>query len=156
MNNYIDYYNYLNNLNQNAMNTSNKIPKMGSNQSVNMNNLGYDTDPYTGFMKGNMFSNLYEPYKNYQVQEINPTNEREYALLMVQMYGFAVHDLGLYLDVNPNDTNAINLRSEYVKLYKQVLAEYESKYGALGLSSNMLDVTPWAWDSKKWPWEGNR
>lgn len=156
MNNYIDYYNYLNNLNQNAMNTSNKIPKMGSNQSVNMNNLGYDTDPYTGFMKGNMFSNLYEPYKNYQVQEINPTNEREYALLMVQMYGFAAHDLGLYLDVNPNDTNAINLRSEYVNLYKQALAEYESKYGALGLSSNMLDVTPWAWDSKKWPWEGNR
>lgn len=156
MNNYIDYYNYLNNLNQNAMNTSNKMPKVGSNQSVNMNNLGYDTDPYTGFMKGNMFSNLYEPYKNYQIQEINPTNEREYALLMIQMYGFAAHDLGLYLDVNPNDTNAINLRSEYVKLYKQALAEYESKYGALGLSSNMLDVTPWAWDSKKWPWEGNR
>lgn len=156
MNNYIDYYNYLNNLNQNAMNTPNKMTKMGSNQSVNMNNLGYDTDPYTGFMKGNMFSNLYEPYKNYQVQEINPTNEKEYALLMVQMYGFAAHDLGLYLDVNPNDTNAINLRSEYVNLYKQALAEYESKYGALGLSSNMLDVTPWAWDSKKWPWEGNR
>ena len=59
MNNYIDYYHYLNNLNQNAMNTPNKMPKMGSNKSVNMNNLGYDTDPYTGFMKGNMFSNLY-------------------------------------------------------------------------------------------------
>lgn len=156
MNNYIEYYNYLNNLNQNTINPNNKMANMNSISSNNMNNLGYDIDPYNGFMRGNMFNSLYDPYKNYQIQEINPTNEREYALLMVQMYGFAAHDLGLYLDVNPNDANAINLRNEYIKLYKQALAEYEHRYGSLDLSSNMLEATPWAWDSEKWPWEGNR
>lgn len=153
MNNYIDYNNYLNSLNQNEIDFSMQMSKTNPIKSTNKKDLGYDIDPYQGFMIGNMFRNLYEPYKNYRPQELKPTNEQEHALLLAQMYGFAAHDLGLYLDVNPNDTNAINLRSEYVKLYNQALAEYESRYGALSLKSNMLDTSPWAWITKKWPWE---
>ena len=142
MNNYVDYYNYMNNINQNR----------NSNQSK----LGYDTEAYLGFIRGNMFSNLYDPYQNYQIQELNPNNEQEYLLLLVQMYGFATHDLGLYLDVNPNDGKAIDLRNNYINLYNQSLANYESKYGPLTLNSQGLDTKPWAWNTKKWPWEGNR
>lgn len=142
MNNYVDYYNYMNNINQ--------------NRNSNQMKLGYDTEAYLGFIRGNMFSNLYEPYQNYQIQELNPNNEQEYLLLLVQMYGFAAHDLGLYLDVNPNDGKAIDLRNNYINLYNQSLANYESKYGPLTLNSQGLDTKPWAWNTKKWPWEGNR
>ena len=142
MNNYVDYYNYMNNINQ--------------NRNSNQMKLGYDTEAYLGFIRGNMFSNLYEPYQNYQIQELNPNNEQEYLLLLVQMYGFAAHDLGLYLDVNPNDGKAIDLRNNYINLYNQSLANYESKYGPLTLNSQGLDTKPWAWNTKKWPWEGNK
>lgn len=142
MNNYVDYYNYMNNINQ--------------NRNSNQRKLGYDTEAYLGFIRGNMFSNLYDPYQNYQIQELNPNNEQEYLLLLVQMYGFAAHDLGLYLDVNPNDGKAIDLRNNYINLYNQSLANYESKYGSLTLNSQGLDTKPWAWNTKKWPWEGNR
>lgn len=142
MNNYVDYYNYMNNINQ--------------NRNFNQSKLGYDTEAYLGFIRGNMFSNLYDPYQNYQIQELNPNNEQEYLLLLVQMYGFAAHDLGLYLDVNPNDGKAIDLRNNYINLYNQSLANYESKYGPLTLNSQGLDTKPWAWNTKKWPWEGNR
>lgn len=142
MDNYVDYYNYMNNINQ--------------NRNSNQMKLGYDTEAYLGFIRGNMFSNLYEPYQNYQIQELNPNNEQEYLLLLVQMYGFAAHDLGLYLDVNPNDGKAIDLRNNYINLYNQSLANYESKYGPLTLNSQGLDTKPWAWNTKKWPWEGNR
>lgn len=142
MNNYVDYYNYMNNINQ--------------NRNSNQRKLGYDTEAYLGFIRGNMFSNLYDPYQNYQIQELNPNNEQEYLLLLVQMYGFAAHDLGLYLDVNSNDGKAIDLRNNYINLYNQSLANYESKYGPLTLNSQGLDTKPWAWNTKKWPWEGNR
>ena len=97
MNNYIDYYNLMNSLNQ----------QNGNSSSYNNGNLGYDLDPYVGFTRGNMFNGLYDSYMNYKPYEINPQNEKQYLLLIVQMYGFAAHDLGLYLDVFPNDSNAI-------------------------------------------------
>ena len=162
MNNYADYYNYINNLNPNMNKNmmSNMKNKMNNtpNQINNMKqkDFGYDTDPYTGFIRGNMFSGLYDPYKNYKPQELNPANEKESALFLVQMYDFAAHDLSLYLDTNPNDANAINLRNKYINMYKQALAEYESRYGALTQDSQMLETKPWAWNTKKWPWEGTR
>ena len=96
------------------------------------------------------------PYKDYKVAQINPKNEEEYLMLMIQIYDFCAHELTLYLDVNPNDQEAIRLRTEYINLAKQALNEYESQYKALNLTSSNLATIPLAWDTKKWPWEGNK
>ena len=74
----------------------------------------------------------------------------------MQIYEFAAHDLGLYLDINPTDRNAISLRSKYIDMYNQALSQYESTYGPITQNSKMLDTMPWAWDTKKWPWEGTK
>lgn len=140
MNNYDEYYKYLNDIKY---------------QQKNVNNSIIEQDPYEAFIKGNLFNNLYDQYKNYQPAKLNPKDEQEYALLMVQIYDFCAHELTLYLDVNPNDQEAIRLRTEYTNLAKQALNEYESQYKALNLSSSNLAAIPWAWDTKKWPWEGN-
>ena len=162
MNDYMDYYNYINNPNQmpnaNQMMQYNQVPANGnsslnSNSSNKMNGLA---EPYTGFTRGNMFDSLYYEYKNYRPQELNPQNDKEYAELLMQMYGFAAHDLGLYLDVNPNDTDVIRKRAEYINMYNEALAQYENNYGPITQKSRMLETTPWAWDTKKWPWEGTR
>lgn len=142
MNNYNDYYNYVNNFN--------------GMQTKNNNSVSYDAEPYKAFIRGNLFNNLYESYKNYNTDELNPTNQQDYSLLLVQIYDFVAHELALYLDVNPTDNNAIKLRNDYISMYKEALAQYESTFGPLDLGSQMLDASPWAWDSKIWPWEGNK
>ncbi len=151
MNNYNDYYNYLNGYMRSSINGS-----VSGNSYDDKGYYGFDIEPYVGFMRGNMFDGLYSSYRNYRPYEVNPSNEMEYALFLIQMYGFSAHDLNLYLDVYPNDSSAIALRSKYVKLYNQALMDYESKYGPLDLNSDYLSSSPWAWDSKNWPWEGNK
>ena len=66
-----DYYNYLNGLSDmnymtkpNSMigdlNYQSLMPNMGKDQ------IGSVLDSYEGFKRGNMFSNLYDPYRNYK------------------------------------------------------------------------------------------
>lgn len=118
--------------------------------------MNYNNDAYKGFVKGNFFDDSYIPYKNYRVQNIVPSNDKDYLLLLIQTYSFASNDLTLYLDTHPDDNNAIALRSDYVNLYNQALNEYEKKYGALNLGSSQLDGYPWKWDVNNWPWEGDK
>ena len=142
MNNYNQYYDFVNKLDK---------------QSSTMNKkFDFDSEPYRAFIRGNTFTNLYDQYKNYKPKELNPSNEKEYLLLLVQIYGFAAHDLGLYLDVNPRDSKALRLRANYINMYNQAVAEYESKYGPLSLDSDMSSANEWIWDDNNWPWEVQR
>lgn len=144
MNNYFDYFNYAHGLMNQNQNNYNMINEQDD----------YNIDPYVGFIRGNLFDNTYVPYKNYNPARLSPKNEQENDLLLVQIYGFAAHELTLYLDTHPNDNKAIKLRSKYMNLYKQALEQYENKYGPINLSSSLLDETPWGWNTEYWPWEG--
>ncbi len=148
MNDYLDYYNYMNSLNE--------LQKQNYNQFQKDPPKNILEEPYTGFTRGNMYLGLYNEYKNYKPQEINPQNNKTYLELLMQMYCFAAHDLSLYLDINPNDTNIIKQRAEYIRMYNEILTQYESNYGPITKDSLLLEVTPWAWDTKKWPWEGKQ
>ena len=118
----------------------------------NVDKYALEKDAYTAFVKGNSFKNLYDEYKNYKPFQINPQNEKEYSLLLIQIYGFAAHDLGLFLDINPTNESAVKLREKYVNLCNQAVMNYEQKYGPLSLNSEMLRTIPWLWD-KNFPWE---
>lgn len=120
-----------------------------------MNNVN-QFDPYTGLVCGNLFNNLYEPYKNYKEYELDAIDEKSYLMLTIQAYGFAALDLNLYLDIYSNDENLIKLRDSYIKLYNQAVKEYESKYEILNLDSTLLNNKPWGWNKNPWPWEGSK
>ena len=62
-----------------------------------------------GFLRGNMFKDEYMPYKNYSYISISPKSEREAELFNVMQYEFAINDLNLYLDLNPNNEYALNI-----------------------------------------------
>lgn len=113
------------------------------------------TGLYTGFMKGNMFSNLYSQYRDYQPTMINPNNEKEQYLLDLNQVQFAMHDINLYLDNYPNDTMMLKEFNKNRELYLQLLEEYENRYGAINISSNVLNNSPWEWNNEPWPWEGS-
>lgn len=111
--------------------------------------------PITGFQKGNMFKNLYDPYKNYDYGKLKPKNEKEERLYDILKLKFALTDLDLYLDIYPNNEAYINIYNKYLTEEKKLSEEYEKKYGPLTLDDENLK-NKWEWIEAPWPWEGNK
>lgn len=162
MNNLNDYYNYLNNYNDmnfmtnpNAMMNDMNYQTMFPNNFIvpNSNNNNNDIlDSQMGFKRGNLFNSLYDEYKNYKPQELKVNNERDDLILQIDENRFAMIELGLYLDLYPNDINALNIFNSYLKRKNDLINLYESKYGPLSLDS-MFQTNNWLWDNSPWPWE---
>ena len=153
--NFNDYYNYINGYSDmNYMPNSNKIiedlnyQSLIPNSSQNSNILNSEE----GFKRGNMFNNLYDEYKNYKPRKLTANSEREDMLMQIQEFNFALTDLGLYLDVNPKDTSALNLFNKYLNNKKELVSAYEEKYGPLTIDSD-VQKNNWLWNNSPWPWE---
>ena len=126
------------------------------NVYLNRNTVPALYNPEEGYNKANMFTNLYNQYKNYQPKKVTAKNEKEDMLLKLNRVSFAAHDLNLYLDVYPNDDSIITLFNDYRKEANKLIMEYENKYGPLNISSNSIDdKTPFVWENEMWPWEGS-
>ena len=112
MNNYNDYYGYMN-----YMAGSNDMPNYGmSNLGMNYQDFGnFDNnnfannfmmptlnnellEPKEALEKGNMFKNLYVPYKNYKPMKLVAKTEREKLLNEIRSYAFAMKELNLYFE----------------------------------------------------------
>ena len=139
-----NYYNFRNQIVSNDFNSN--------YYSENANNL---FDPYQGFIRGNLYKNLFDPYKIQDPYEIRPMNEQAELLTYIDALCFACIDLNLFLDVYPDNKEIINLYNKYNNKKKDLKRQYEEKFGPLLLSSESLNNYPWAWNDKPWPWEKN-
>ena len=141
MNNRVELDNYQD------MNILNEMELININKPNN--NL---TGPYEGYIKGNLFKGLYNQYKNYKPAKLIPTNEQAELLLNINQVDFAIHDIRLYLDNNPNDKEMINLFNKYQIQLKKAIDDYEDKFGPVSIESlskeNIFD-----WVAYSWPWE---
>ena len=123
------------------------IPDVDFSRTVNI------LSPMEGFLRGNMFQDEYEPYKNFTCFKLNPKDEKERLLYQVIAYSFAINDLNLYLDLHPDNKEVLSLFKKYVREAKELSEEYVKKYGPLevtevmGNKFNWID-SPWPWDSK--------
>ncbi len=109
--------------------------------------------PYEGYLKGNLFKNLYEEYGNYKPNNIKINNEKEESLFNLNQICFALHEINLYLDVFPNDREALNIFSNYEKMYNSMLSSYQEKYGPINVNSVNGNDIPFSWVSGAFPWE---
>jgi hypothetical protein len=109
--------------------------------------------PKEGFEKGNLFSSIYSPYKNYKPATLKATTEQESLLYELSAYSFAAHELNLYLDINPKDQSLIKLFNDYRTKANTLIAEYEKKYGPLNISSANSSNNTFTWEQSSWPWE---
>ena len=157
-----DYYNYLNGFtDMNYMTNPNNMigdlnyQSLMPNMQTQSNEMSSVLDSYEGFKRGNMFGNLYDPYRNYKPQELKAGSEREDMLMQLQELKFAMIELGLYLDLNDKDRNALNLFNEYQRKEKELCKMFENKYGPLTFDSMEYKNT-WTWDNGPWPWEVQR
>ena len=133
MNNY-NYYDYLYRNNMNSQNLYN---------------------PQEGFLKGNMFSNLYSEYKSYKPQKLVFKNEQEKMLYELDSISFAAHELNLYLDLHKDDQSMVTLFNDYRRKLEELTKSYEEKYGPLTVNSNVMEDKASSWVNTPWPWEGS-
>ena len=122
--------------------------------NMNMNNQNL-FNPTEGFIKGNMFTNLYSEYKNYKPQMLNPKNEQERMLYELDSISFAAHELNLYLDMHPEDQSMVTLFNDYRRKLEELTKNYESMYGPLTVNSNEMENKTFSWVNTTWPWEGS-
>ena len=162
MNNYPNFKNYNMYTNSNMINDMNMYNKSNTSfntqyknqKKMNMTNTSNNLyDPYNGLIRGNMFKNLYDPYKSGEPYEIKPMNPQAELLTNIDALSFAMVDLGLLLDVNPNNQEALSLFNQYREQKENLTKEYESKFGPITLDSDSLNSYPWAWDDMPWPWD---
>ena len=117
------------------------------NDNLSMNNTL--TSIREGFNRGNMFDNLFWPYKF--IADVRPTDRRSKLLLDIQMTCFAAHEMNLYLDLFPSDVQAIGLYNQYKDEADRLTNEYEREYGRICLDIN--EGYTWEWVKSPWPWE---
>lgn len=151
MKDFNDYYNYLINGNE-FQNENFKFDNMAFANTFMRDNLNL-YEPYEGFIKGNLFKNLYNEYKNYKPMTLRPTSEKNALMLEIQKYKFALNDLNLYLDVNPNNKEAINIYNNYVVELDKLTKYYENLYGPISLNNNLIKTSNFNWINCPWPWE---
>ena len=109
------------------------------------------TNENEGFLKGNIEKNTYKPYKNYMPGNITINNECDRLLSEIQMYGFYLTDLGLYLDMHPTDMVALKLFNDTREKYYKKIMEFEKKYYPLtAFHSNKTNT--YEWIEGKFPW----
>lgn len=108
-------------------------------------------EPYQGFIRGNMFPSLFDQYG--RIYDVKPMNEQAELLTYMDIFDFALIDIGLYLDVHPENQKMIELYNSFLQEKKSILKKYEENYGALTMDSSALNVAPWSWDNNPWPWE---
>ena len=154
--NFNDYYNYLNGYDDmNFMPNTNQMINDMNYQSLMPSNISNNNDILNseeGFKRGNMFENLYDPYKNYKPNKLTASSEREDMLMQIQEYSFALIDIGLLLDTNPDNKDALKLFNEYLRKKKELVNKFEEKYGPLTFDSDN-QKNNWLWDNSPWPWE---
>lgn len=117
----------------------------------NTNNLNVYS-PQEGFLRGNMFKELYTPYKNLTYLNINPKSDREAFLYNVMEYSFAINDLNLYLDTHPNDKEALSYLEYLINEEDKYKKEYLNKYGPLDICDT--EGNTYNWIENPWPWDG--
>ncbi len=101
-----------------------------------------------GLVRGTMYPGLDLPF-------MGMTNNRELPvtpLSELQVLGFALHDLALYLDTHRDDKEALDVYRSYQKIYHKGMMEYNEQYGPMnhGMPSNSKEYD---WLNDPWPWE---
>lgn len=139
----------------------NYMPNMQGGNNLNFNKCNYNQDttpnniydPYAGFIRGNMFPDLYNQYDMNEPLEVEPMNEQAQLLTYYDALCFAALDMNLYLDNYPNNRQMIDLFNQYRVEADRVKKQYENTYGPLFTNSEANASYPWAWNQSPWPWE---
>lgn len=101
-----------------------------------------------GLIRGTLFPCLDLPF----LGMVNETEFSDSALHELQALGFALQELGLYLDTHGEDEEAAELYRQYAELYKNGTEQYQSRCAALRQTASVKNGK-YTWINAPWPWE---
>lgn len=105
-------------------------------------------EPRKALIRGTLFSGLDLPFKGM----VNNTEKSVTPMTELQVIGFAIQELALYLDTHSQDKDAFALYQMLQKAYQEAKQEYEDRCGPLThLNRSQQDEYKWLQDP--WPWE---
>ncbi len=81
--------------------------------------------------------------------DIKNMSRRE-MIMKIRELDFSIIELGLYLDVHPDDEKALCLHKDYCKMVKDLKDKYQKMYGPLTI---FYPCNKWRWLENPWPWE---
>ncbi len=102
----------------------------------------------TGLIRGTLFPCLDLPF----LGMVNTEEKSDTLMHQLQALGFAVQELGLYLDTHGQDEEAAELFRQYSELYESGMAKYQSQAGPLFQKQAVQDGV-YTWNHSPWPWE---
>ena len=108
-------------------------------------------DQYTarmGLVRGTLFPCLDLPF----LGMVNTDEQPETTMRQLQALGFAVQELGLYLDTHGDDAEAAELFRRYAALYEQGIQQAAEDCGPLFQKQAVQDGV-YTWSQGPWPWE---
>ena len=111
-------------------------------------------DPAMGLSLGNMYKDEYKPYKNLKQVKLMATSEHDKMLLKIQELDFALNDLQLKLDVDPDNRDLYELFKTYALELKKLCEEYAKRYQPLELIKDTNGS--YTWYKNPWPWDGGK
>ncbi|HEY5583557.1 MAG TPA: spore coat protein CotJB [Ruminiclostridium sp.] len=80
-------------------------------------------------------------------------SEREMLMWKMQASDFAMEEVGLFLDVHPNDPTALSYFKQYREMKKQAESDFTRKYGPVTIDNYDNNLPTWGWIENPWPWE---
>ena len=78
--------------------------------------------------------------------------ERDNLIRQIMQCRFALVEANLYLDIYPNDKNALDYFRKHNARLHELTAEFEEKYGPVSARGANTD-DGWNWADTPWPWE---
>ena len=78
--------------------------------------------------------------------------ERDALLREITIVDFMALDLHLFLNTNPNDSNALEMYNDCITRSNELHKEYEAEYGSL-TAYRSYGQPGWTWIKEPWPWE---
>ena len=99
-------------------------------------------------VRGTLYPGLDLPFKgmvNKSEKPVTPGTE-------LQVLGFAIQELSLYLDTHPNDREALRIYRKYQQMYNAAKDHYTTKCRPLNHMS-YIDDGEYTWLCDPWPWE---
>lgn len=101
-----------------------------------------------GFIRGTMYPGLDLPF-------MGMVNNREFPITPMselQVLGFALHDLALYLDTHRDDKEALEVYRSYQKIYHDAMMRFNDQQMPInhGMPNNNENYD---WLNDPWPWE---
>ncbi|MCI7808040.1 spore coat protein CotJB [bacterium] len=101
-----------------------------------------------GMVRGTLFPGLDLPF-------MGMINEKELPvtpLSELQVLGFAIQELALYLDTHRDDREALELYRGYQQMYQRCREEYRKSHGPMN-HMHPSESETYDWLDDPWPWE---